>query len=86
MMDSYLCLLHLTGGIIIESVFNAFATAAFFQFIGFSVFELRFLFSIWKARYRIDKILTRRRGAITEMQREFGILYARFCTSPVVVK
>jgi hypothetical protein len=50
MMDSYLCLLHLTGGIVIESIFNAFATAAFFQFIGFSVFEMRYLLFIWKSR------------------------------------
>jgi len=31
MMDSYLCLIHLTTGIAVENVFNAFATAAFFQ-------------------------------------------------------
>jgi len=30
-MDAYLCLLHLTAGILVESLFNAFATAAFFQ-------------------------------------------------------
>jgi len=69
MMDSYLCLIHLTGGIVIENIFNAFATAAFFQFIGFSVFEMRYLFIIWKAR---------RPQSYTEIRREFGILYARF--------
>ncbi|KAG0481560.1 hypothetical protein HPP92_012418 [Vanilla planifolia] len=31
-MDAYLCLLHLTAGILVESLFNAFMTAAFFKF------------------------------------------------------
>ncbi|KAG5377666.1 hypothetical protein IGI04_025508 [Brassica rapa subsp. trilocularis] len=61
-MDSYLCLLHLTAGILLsfktktsltssyaESLFNAFATAAFFKFVVFSIFEMRYLLAIWKA-------------------------------------
>jgi len=33
-----------------ESLFNAFATAAFFKFVIFSIFEMRYLLAIWKAR------------------------------------
>uniref|UniRef100_A0A803MR34 RING-type E3 ubiquitin transferase n=1 Tax=Chenopodium quinoa TaxID=63459 RepID=A0A803MR34_CHEQI len=32
-----------------ESLFNAFATAAFFKFVVFSIFEMRYLLAIWKA-------------------------------------
>ena len=49
-MDSYLCLMHLTTGIVVEALFNAFATAAFFKFMIFSIFEMRYLLIIWKAR------------------------------------
>ena len=34
----------------IEPLFNNFATAAFFEFIVFGVFEIRFLTVIWRAR------------------------------------
>lgn len=49
-LDSYLCLFHVTTGILIDSIFSAFVTAAFFKFIIFSVFELRYLLLIFKAR------------------------------------
>jgi hypothetical protein len=49
-IDSYLCLVHLTTGIVVEALFNAFATTAFFKFMIFSVFEMRYLLLIWKAR------------------------------------
>jgi hypothetical protein len=39
-LDSYQCLLHLTAGIIVETLFHSFATAAFFQFTLFSIFEV----------------------------------------------
>jgi len=71
-MDSYLCLIHLTTGIAVENVFNAFATAAFFKFILFSMFELRYVFTIWKAR---------RPQAFSEwglLRRELGLMYIRF--------
>jgi hypothetical protein len=40
----------LTAGIIVETLFNAFSTAAFFQFMLFSIFEMRVLLQIWKSR------------------------------------
>jgi len=72
MMDSYLCLIHLTTGILAESIFNAFATAAFFKFVTFSFYEMRYLMVIWKAR---------RAQAFTDWnttRAEFGKLYTRF--------
>ena len=38
------------AGIVVEALFNAFATAAFFKFMIFSIFEMRYLLIIWKAR------------------------------------
>jgi len=72
-MDSYLCLLHLTAGILVESLFNAFATAAFFKFVVFSIFEMRYLLSIWKA----TRPSTSGEGWET-MRRELSFLYSRF--------
>ncbi|KAL2610680.1 hypothetical protein R1flu_029253 [Riccia fluitans] len=72
-MDAYLCLLHLTAGILVESLFNAFATAAFFKFVIFSIFEMRYLLAIWKARRPVSN------GEGWEaMRRELSVLYSRF--------
>ncbi|XP_056843449.1 transmembrane E3 ubiquitin-protein ligase FLY2-like [Raphanus sativus] len=72
-MDSYLCLLHLTAGIFVESLFNAFATAAFFKFVVFSIFEMRYLLTIWKATRPSNS------GEGWEtMRRELSFLYSRF--------
>ncbi|EGG23930.1 hypothetical protein DFA_06068 [Cavenderia fasciculata] len=72
-IDAYLCLIHLTAGIVIESMFNAFATAAFFQFVSFSLFGMRYLLIILKAR---------RPQAFADgwhsLRREFSIFYLRF--------
>jgi hypothetical protein len=54
-MDAYLCLLHLTAGIVVEALFNAFATAAFFEFVMFAVFEMvrcsPLHAELWKCRF-----------------------------------
>ncbi|XP_019159035.1 PREDICTED: DSC E3 ubiquitin ligase complex subunit 1 [Ipomoea nil] len=72
-MDAYLCLLHLTAGILVESLFNAFATAAFFKFVVFSIFEMRYLLAIWKASRPMNS------GEGWEaMRRELSVLYSRF--------
>uniref|UniRef100_A0A0E0Q8P0 RING-type E3 ubiquitin transferase n=1 Tax=Oryza rufipogon TaxID=4529 RepID=A0A0E0Q8P0_ORYRU len=72
-MDAYLCLLHLTAGILVESLFNAFATAAFFKFVVFSIFEMRYLLAIWKASRPLNS------GEGWEvMRRELSVLYSRF--------
>ncbi|KAH9566364.1 hypothetical protein CY35_04G126700 [Sphagnum magellanicum] len=73
MMDAYLCLLHLTAGILVESLFNAFATVAFFKFVIFSIFEMRYLLAIWKAQRPVAS------GEGWEtMRRELTVLYTRF--------
>jgi len=72
-MDAYLMLLHLFTGIFIEALFTAFATTAFFKFIIFSLFEMRYLLMIWKAR--------RPQGfndGWEQMRRELSSLYSRF--------
>eukprot|EP00854_Cymbomonas_tetramitiformis_P003093 gene3093-3926_t len=71
-IDAYLCLLHLTVGIVMEHLFNAFATAAFFEFVTFSVLEMRYMLTIWKARQpaNVDSWNT--------LRRELSILYSRF--------
>ncbi|KAK4484469.1 hypothetical protein RD792_007052, partial [Penstemon davidsonii] len=72
-MDAYICLLHLTAGILVESLFNAFATAAFFKFVVFSIFEMRYLLAIWKANRPMNN------GENWEtMRRELSVLYSRF--------
>ncbi|KAL0362309.1 UNVERIFIED_CONTAM: Transmembrane E3 ubiquitin-protein ligase FLY2, partial [Sesamum calycinum] len=73
-MDAYFCLLHLTAGILVESLFNAFATAAFFKFVVFSIFEMRYLLAIWKANRP-----SMNNGENWEaMRRELSALYSRF--------
>jgi len=57
-----------------ETLFNAFATAAFFKFVVFSIFEMRYLLTIWKASRPINN------GEGWEiMRRELSVLYSRFC-------
>lgn len=77
--DSYLCLGHLTMGIAVQTLFNAFATAAFFKFICFSIFLMRWMLLIWKAR---------RPSGFAEgweaMRRELSMLYSRFYGSLLV--
>lgn len=74
--DSYLCLGHLTLGIAVHTLFNAFATAAFFKFICFSIFLMRWMLLIWRAR---------RPSGFSEgweaMRRELSMLYSRFYLS-----
>ncbi|KAI8327169.1 hypothetical protein EDC96DRAFT_532516 [Choanephora cucurbitarum] len=47
-MDGYLCLLHLTTGVVVENVFIPFATAAFFTFVLVSIFGMRYLLVVWR--------------------------------------
>lgn len=69
-LDAYLCLVHLTLGIMVESLFHSFGAVAFMQFVVFAIFEMRFLLSVWRAR----------RGGVDAWtaQREVSVLYARF--------
>ncbi|KDO22722.1 hypothetical protein SPRG_22291 [Saprolegnia parasitica CBS 223.65] len=75
-VDSYLCLAHLTVGIVAQQIFTLFATVSFFELIIFSIFEMRYLLVIWKAR---------RPQNFTQgwllMRRELTTLYSRFYIS-----
>ena len=63
-----------------ESLFNAFATAAFFKFVVFSIFEMRYLLAIWKASRPANS------GEGWEaMRRELSLLYSRFCEFNVTI-
>lgn len=63
-----------------ESLFNAFATAAFFKFVVFSIFEMRYLLTIWKASRPANS------GEGWEaMRRELSLLYSRFCEFSVTI-
>lgn len=59
--------------LVTESLFNAFATAAFFKFVVFSIFEMRYLLAIWKA----NRPLNGENWDTT--RRELSALYSRFC-------
>lgn len=71
-LDSYQCLMHLTAGIVVENLFHSFSIAAFFQFIMFSIFEMRVLLQIWKARRPNTE------QNWLEIRRDLSILYSRF--------
>jgi hypothetical protein len=72
-MDAYMCLMHLVFGVAVQAVFNAFATASFFYFVIFSVFEMRYLLMIWKARsWRVNN------AGWDSIRRELSLLYSRF--------
>lgn len=72
-MDAYMCLMHLVFGVAVQAVFNAFATASFFYFVIFSIFEMRYLLMIWKARsWRANN------AGWDSIRRELSLLYSRF--------
>jgi hypothetical protein len=73
-LDSYICLFHLTTGIFVESVFDAFATAAFFKVVMCNVFELRYILKIWKARS--PSLFS---SGWPVVRRHLSLLYARIC-------
>ncbi len=61
---------HTPTGIMLQNLFNAYATVAFFQFVIFAIFEMRYLLSVWRAR--------RSNADPWTAQRELSMLYARF--------
>lgn len=71
MIDAYLCLLHLTAGIVAESMFTALATAAFCEFVVFSMFEMRYLIACSHSRLG-------NQNSWFEAQADIGTIYGRF--------
>ncbi len=48
-LDAYFCIAHLVVGIVYEGSFKIWASVAFLQFFVFSIFEMRFMLTVWKA-------------------------------------
>jgi len=71
MIDAYLCLLHLTAGIVADSMFGALATAAFCEFVVFSMFEMRYLIACSHSRLG-------NQSSWFETQADIGTMYGRF--------
>ncbi|XP_045804802.1 transmembrane E3 ubiquitin-protein ligase FLY1-like isoform X2 [Trifolium pratense] len=76
LMDAHFTLLHLTIGMIVESLLIAFATVAFFKFVLFSIFETRYLVAIWKAGSRSLINAEGYEAPRHEMWRELSLLHS----------
>jgi len=73
LIDAFECMLHLTAGMVIESLLATFGSLAFFKFITFSVLEMRYVLTVWKAQRPSGFSVTD--GAA---RHELGMLYVRF--------
>ena len=69
-MDSYITLLNLSSGVVMEPIYNAFAVASFLQFVSFSIFHMKYVLSIWKST---------RKDAGEELRKALGRFYIKFC-------
>jgi hypothetical protein len=58
-----------------ETIFNKFILVALLKFLAFSLFEMKYVLNIWKARA----------GAQAD-QRQLGILYFRFCKKKIKLR
>lgn len=70
-VDSYFCLAHLTGGILVDDLFMPLALVSMCYFILFSVLEMRLLIAAWRARRpELQNWL--------ELRINLGAIYSRF--------
>jgi len=53
-LDAYLSLLHLMTALYIDDLFYPFIMVFLFQFLVFSVFDLRFVLLVWRGRWPLD--------------------------------
>jgi transmembrane E3 ubiquitin-protein ligase len=60
-----------------ETTMNAFVMAAFVKFIAFSIFEMRYMLIIWKARDRSTDPET----GWEAMRTQVSALYTKMCKS-----
>merc|ERR1719273_2702022 len=51
LFDAYCCLIHLGAGLYMDPLFNSFVMVSFIQFMIFSMFDLRLILMIVRARY-----------------------------------
>ncbi|KAG2501783.1 hypothetical protein HYH03_000283 [Edaphochlamys debaryana] len=74
-MDAYQCLLHLTGALVVDALFGAFASIAFLQFILFAVFEMRQTLLVWRAQRTSG---TGGNDGFWSIRRDMSAVYTRF--------
>lgn len=77
-VDCFICLTHLLIGLVAERWFNSFALLAFLNFMAFSIFEMRYLLMVWKARRPQSA-----NNSFDSVRNELSVLYLQFCTSKV---
>ena len=76
-VDSYLCLAHLTAGIVVDDLFMPLGLVAACYFVLFSVLEMKLLVAAWRVR----------RPDITswvELRVQLGAIYSRFYAAFIV--
>ena len=71
-LDAYLCIGHLIIGIAYESSFKIWASVAFLQFFVFSIFEMRFMLTVWKA---MRSVSLNENPGWNNTRQELGYLY-----------
>ena len=74
-LDAYLCIGHLIVGIVYESSFKIWASVAFLQFFVFSIFEMRFMLTVWKAMRFMS---LNNNPTWSNTRQELSYLYSRF--------
>jgi hypothetical protein len=71
--DAVLAMVHVTVAVANDALFNAFVSAAFFQFCLYHLFEMRFILMIHRARNENDSYF--------EIRRELSALYVKLYVS-----
>jgi len=74
-LDGYLCIVHLIVGIVYEGSFKIWASVAFLQFFVFSIFEMRFMLTVWKAMRTLGYNSNNDHNS---SRQELSYLYSRF--------
>ncbi|KAG2424353.1 hypothetical protein HXX76_014562 [Chlamydomonas incerta] len=76
-LDAYQCLLHLTGALVVDALFGAFASVAFLQFLLFAVFEMRQTLLVWRAQ-RAAANPAAAANDYWSVRRDMSAVYTRF--------
>ncbi|KAI8319642.1 hypothetical protein GQ54DRAFT_264976 [Martensiomyces pterosporus] len=72
-LDSYLCMLHLTGSVFYSELYLSFAGVSFLTFVLLSMFDMRYLVMVWRVQ-RPEAGDT----STSEGRRELWLIYFRF--------
>ncbi|ORX66490.1 hypothetical protein DL89DRAFT_207352, partial [Linderina pennispora] len=72
-LDSYLCMLHLTGGAFYNEIYNAFSGVSFMSFALLTMFDMRYLAMIWNVQRPEAGDANTQEG-----RREMWLIYFRF--------